>query len=99
MSLFPFLLAIVLSSDSDYPFSFDYFDTDLYLFLLQSEYKGVYLISTISEWLVASAILTFGMTYTWDFRYVEMESPKILLKLPPHRPESSQVCITEITIR
>lgn len=56
----------------------------------RAEYKADYLLSTISEWLLASAILTFALTYTWDFRYVEMESPKILLKFPPHRPESSQ---------
>lgn len=48
----------------------------------RSGHRSVYLLSTVSEWLLASAILTFALTYTWDFRYVELESPKILLKLP-----------------
>ncbi|XP_063397991.1 DNA damage-regulated autophagy modulator protein 2-like isoform X2 [Mytilus trossulus] len=59
-------------------------------------FRGVYLLSTISEWFLASAILTFALTYTWDFRYVEMESPKILLKLP-NRTDTNQNGGTEMT--
>ncbi|XP_076113971.1 DNA damage-regulated autophagy modulator protein 2-like isoform X6 [Mytilus galloprovincialis] len=59
-------------------------------------FRGVYLLSTISEWFLASAILTFALTYTWDFRYVEMESPKILLKLP-NRTVTNQNGGTEMT--
>lgn len=50
----------------------------------RAEHRSLYLLSTITEWLLAAAILTFALTYSWDFRFVEMESPKIKLSLPNH---------------
>lgn len=39
--------------------------------------RGVYLVSTISEWLVATAVLTFALTFMWDFRALVMETPRV----------------------
>nr|XP_022291897.1 transmembrane protein 150B-A-like isoform X1 [Crassostrea virginica] len=39
--------------------------------------RGVYLTSTISEWLVATSVLTFALTFTWDFRALVMETPRV----------------------
>uniref|UniRef100_K1RZF9 DNA damage-regulated autophagy modulator protein 2 n=1 Tax=Magallana gigas TaxID=29159 RepID=K1RZF9_MAGGI len=36
----------------------------------------VYLVSTISEWLVATSVLTFALTFMWDFRALVMETPR-----------------------
>lgn len=37
----------------------------------------VYLVSTISEWLVATSVLTFALTFMWDFRALVMETPRV----------------------
>ncbi|XP_055997250.1 DNA damage-regulated autophagy modulator protein 2-like isoform X2 [Ostrea edulis] len=39
--------------------------------------RGVYLASTISEWLVATSVLTFALTFIWDFRALVMETPRV----------------------
>ncbi|XP_062576376.1 DNA damage-regulated autophagy modulator protein 2-like isoform X3 [Saccostrea cucullata] len=39
--------------------------------------RGVYLASTISEWLVATSVLTFALTFMWDFRALVMETPRV----------------------
>ncbi|KAJ8299174.1 hypothetical protein KUTeg_023234 [Tegillarca granosa] len=41
--------------------------------------RGVYLTSTISEWLLAISVLTYTLTYTWDFKSMILESPKVTL--------------------
>lgn len=41
--------------------------------------RGVYLTSTISEWLVAGSILAYTLSFTWDFRSIVLESPKVKL--------------------
>lgn len=44
---------------------------------LQTSLRGVYLASTISEWLVATSVLTFALTFIWDFRALVMETPRV----------------------
>lgn len=46
---------------------------------LQDSLRGVYLTSTISEWLLAISVLTYTLTYTWDFKSMILESPKVTL--------------------
>ncbi|GFR58256.1 DNA damage-regulated autophagy modulator protein 2 [Elysia marginata] len=39
--------------------------------------RGVYLTSTISEWLTAASIVTFVLTFYRDFSRVELKSPRV----------------------
>ncbi|GFO20957.1 DNA damage-regulated autophagy modulator protein 2 [Plakobranchus ocellatus] len=39
--------------------------------------RGVYLTSTVSEWLTAASIVTFVLTFYRDFSRVELKSPKV----------------------
>ncbi|XP_059139518.1 DNA damage-regulated autophagy modulator protein 2-like isoform X1 [Physella acuta] len=39
--------------------------------------RGVYLVSTVSEWLTAVFIVTFVLTYYRDFSRINLKSPKI----------------------
>ncbi|KAK3103046.1 hypothetical protein FSP39_016024 [Pinctada imbricata] len=45
--------------------------------LRTSNLRGFYLTSTITEWLVATSVLTFTLTFTKDFRAIELESPRV----------------------
>ncbi|RUS81929.1 hypothetical protein EGW08_010315 [Elysia chlorotica] len=39
--------------------------------------RGVYLTSTISEWLTAASIVTFGLTFYRDFSRIELKTPSV----------------------
>lgn len=41
--------------------------------------RTVYLTSTVSEWLVAASIMTFTLSFTWDFRSIVLEAPQVTL--------------------
>ncbi|XP_059139521.1 DNA damage-regulated autophagy modulator protein 2-like isoform X2 [Physella acuta] len=43
----------------------------------QDALRGVYLVSTVSEWLTAVFIVTFVLTYYRDFSRINLKSPKI----------------------
>lgn len=41
--------------------------------------RGVYLTSTITEWLLALSVLTFTLTFAPNFQYMKVDDPKIYL--------------------
>ena len=48
-----------------------------YLFLLQDELRPVYLVSTISEWLTAAAVVLFVLTFYRDFSRITLQGPRV----------------------
>lgn len=61
--------------------------------LLQTTVPEVYLVSTISEWLVATSVLTFALTFMWDFRALVMETPRVNVNF-----ELIEVCVFSVLI-
>jgi hypothetical protein len=43
----------------------------------QDALRGVYLTSTVTEWLLAFSILTFTLTYAPDFKNMRVDDPNI----------------------
>lgn len=60
---------------------------------LQTTVPEVYLVSTISEWLVATSVLTFALTFMWDFRALVMETPRVNVNF-----ELIEVCVFSVLI-
>ena len=58
----------------------------------QGALRGVYLTSTITEWLLALSVLTFTLTFAPNFKNMRVDDPRIYLE------EKFEVCVFYIPI-
>ena len=49
-------------------------------FYFQDALRGVYLTSTVTEWLLALSVLTFTLTFAPNFKNMRVDDPRIYLE-------------------
>ena len=48
--------------------------------IFQDALRGVYLTSTVTEWLLALSVLTFTLTFAPNFKNMRVDDPRIYLE-------------------
>ncbi|KAL5007406.1 hypothetical protein ScPMuIL_016212 [Solemya velum] len=61
--------------------------------------RTVYLTSTISEWLLASSVLTYILTYTMEFMDIRLENPRVILRDRSRHSENAILGSTVLAVQ